>query len=269
MIPQPPAIVTSIPETPMARIPGGVLNGKTIKPFEMDKTLVTVAQFRAFVKATSYVTEIEIAGTSENRTLDTWDHVEVPGASWRYPEGPKKSAARPDEPVVQVTYNDAVAYADWAGKRLPTAVEFEWAQRGGLVGKLYPWGDEEMPGGKPMANYWHGPMILGKPKPENLVDPYIKIAPVAKFPPNGYGLYDMGGNAWEITSSPMGKGSVALLGGSWRCSMPNKFVEACMGFSCGTRQPLRIADKKFYGAAGDNVGFRCVRDILSATIVGR
>ena len=270
MISQPPAVVqTQSAETPMVRIPGGTLDGKTIRAFQMDRTHVTVAQFRAFVKATRYVTEVEQAGGSEIRSLDTWDHIDVRGASWRFPEGPSKPAARPDEPVVQITYADAIAYASWAGKRLPTAVEFEWAQRGGLAGKTYTWGDEELPGGKPMANYWHGPMITGKPKPENLLDPYIKLAPVGKFPANGYGLYDMAGNAWELTSSPMEKGFVALLGGSWRCSMPNPYVECCMGFACGTRQAIRIGDRRFFGAAGDNVGFRCVRDILVATITPR
>jgi formylglycine-generating enzyme required for sulfatase activity len=251
----------------MVRIPAGVLHGKTIKAFYMDKTHVTVAQFREFVKATGYVTEAERAGMAETRSLATWEHVPSPGASWRFPEGRKRPAARDDEPVVQVSYADARAYAAWRGVRLPTAIEFEWAQRGGLVGKLYAWGDEEMPDGKPMANYWHGPLITGKPRPENLIDPYLKVAPVGKFPPNGYGLLDMSGNAWQITSTKMGQDHVAVMGGSWRCATTDKFVECCLGFMNGIRQPLPIGTRKLYGAVGDNVGFRCVKDILVARVV--
>lgn len=250
----------------MVRIPGGTLHGKKIAPFEMDKTHVTVAQFRAFVKATGYVTDAERLGAGETRSLATWDHVETRGASWRFPEGPKRPQARDNEPVVQVSFADAQEYAEWRGARLPTAVEFEWAQRGGLKDKLYAWGNDEKPGGKLMANYWHGPLITGKPRPENLEDPYIKLAPVASFPANGYGLYDMSGNAWEMTSTKMGEGNVAVLGGSWRCATSDKYVECCLGFMNGIRQPFPIPTKKLNGATGDNVGFRCVKDVLELKV---
>ncbi len=253
----------------MARIPGGTLHGKTIPAFYMDKTHVTVAQFRAFVKATGYVTEAERAGAGEIRSLATWEHIEVRGASWRFPEGRKKPAARPTDPVVQVSFADAQAYASWRGTRLPTAIEFEWAQRGGLKDRLYAWGDDELPEGKPMANYWHGPLIVGKPRPENLVDPYLKLAPVGSFPPNGYGLFDMSGNAWEMTSTKMGAGNVAVMGGSWRCATSDKFVECCLGFMNGIKQPLPISTRNEFGATGDNVGFRCVQDIVVAKVISR
>jgi formylglycine-generating enzyme len=253
----------------MVRIPGGTLQGKRIAPFYIDKTHVTVAQFRQFVKATRYITDAERLGAGEIRSLATWEHIEVRGATWRFPEGRRKPAARDNDPVVQVSYSDARAYAMWRGARLPTAIEFEWAQRGGLEGKLYAWGDEERPAGKVMANYWHGPLITGKPRPENLDDPYLKLSPVGSFPPNGYGLYDMSGNAWQITSTKMGEGNVAVLGGSWRCATSDKYVECCLGFMNGIKQPLPIPTGKLFGATGDNVGFRCVRNIIVAEVSPR
>ena len=181
----PPAIAAA--ETPMVRVPGGQLSGKVIKPFYMDKTHVTVGQFRAFVRASGYVTEMERLGAADVRSLETWGDATVKGACWHHPEGPERPAAPSDVPVVMVTYADALAYAEWSGKRLPTAAEYEWAMRGGLIGKTFAWGDEELPGGRPMANYWHGPTLQaalkGRPLPENLIDPYLRLAPVGKFRP--------------------------------------------------------------------------------------
>src|SRR3954447_21998914 len=189
--------------------------------FWMDTTEVTNAQFAAFVEATGYVTiadrtpraedypgappENLVAGAvvfsppSHPVSLD--DHFQwwsyVKHANWRHPEGPESSlAGREQYPVVQVAYDDAVAFAAWAGKRLPTEAEWEFAARGGLSGKLYPWGDEFTPGGHWMANTFQGHF----PDKDTGEDGHEGIEPVAQFPPNGYGLYDVAGNVWEWMS---------------------------------------------------------------------
>ena len=121
----------------------------------------------------------------------------APGASWRHPEGPGTDIkGRDNEPVVQVSWDDAVAYAKWAGKRLPTEAEWEYASRGGLDGKRFPWGDEFRPGGKYMANTFQGHF----PDVSTPEDGYARRSPVKSFPANGYGLYDMAGNVWQWTS---------------------------------------------------------------------
>ena len=118
----------------------------------------------------------------------------TPGASWQHPEGPASDLkGREHHPVVQVSWDDAVAYAKWAGKRLPSEAEWEFAARGGLEGKRYVWGDEFRPGGKIMANTWQGQF----PNENTKEDGFERTSPVKSFPPNGYGLYDMTGNVWE------------------------------------------------------------------------
>jgi formylglycine-generating enzyme required for sulfatase activity len=120
----------------------------------------------------------------------TW----TPGASWKQPEGPGSSLwAREDDPVVHVAYEDAEAFARWAGKSLPTEAEWERAARGGLDGAAYVWGDEPEAPGQRLANYWHGDF------PWRADAGYGRRTPVGAFPPNGYGLYDMAGNVWEWT----------------------------------------------------------------------
>lgn len=123
----------------------------------------------------------------------------VPGACWNRPEGPGSSVDdRLDHPVVHVTLEDALSYARWAGKDLPTETEWELAARGGLEGAVFVWGDEERPGGRIMANTWQGEF----PWQNLLTDGFFRTSPVGSFPPNGYGLYDMAGNVWEWTSDP-------------------------------------------------------------------
>jgi len=189
--------------------------------FWMDATEVTNAQFATFVEATKYVTVAErvpraedfpgappenlVAGSVKfsppsgpvplNNHFQWWSYAK--GASWRHPEGPESSITGRDRyPVVQIAYEDAVAYANWAGKRLPTEAEWEFAARGGLSLKLYPWGDEFMPAGRPMANSYQGHF----PDRDSGDDGYRGIGPVAQFPANGYGLYDVAGNVWEWVS---------------------------------------------------------------------
>ena len=119
------------------------------------------------------------------------------GASWQHPEGPGSDIiGRENHPVVQVSWDDAVAYAKWAGKRLPTEAEWEFAAKGGLEGKRYAWGDELKSGSKYLANTWTGEF----PYKNTAEDGFIETAPVRSFPPNGYGLYDMGGNVWNWVS---------------------------------------------------------------------
>jgi formylglycine-generating enzyme len=121
----------------------------------------------------------------------------TPGTFWRRPLGPHSSITDlMDHPVVHVAYEDAEAYALWAGKQLPTEAEWEYASRGGLDGAIFTWGDEMMPGGKAMANTWQGEF----PWQNLLLDGYERTSPVGSFPPNGYGLYDMAGNVWEWTN---------------------------------------------------------------------
>ena len=187
----------------------------------MDKTEVTNEQFARFVKATGYVTVAErkprpedypgaplenlVAGSVvftppvqpvklDNR-FQWWSYLH--GANWRHPEGPASDIRnRMNHPVVHIAYDDAVAYCKWAGKRLPTEAEFEFASRGGLDRKRYDWGDEFMPGGKYMANTFQGHF----PDTNTGADGFKATAPVGSFPANGYGLSDMAGNVWEWTS---------------------------------------------------------------------
>jgi formylglycine-generating enzyme required for sulfatase activity len=189
--------------------------------FWMDTSEVTNEQFAKFVEATRYVTIAERTPRAEdfpgappenlvagavvfsppdhpvplNDHFLWWSYVK--GANWRHPSGPESGlAGRERYPVVQIAYADAEAYATWAGERLPTEAEWEFAARGGLTGKMYPWGDEFMPEAKVMANTFQGHF----PDEDTRQDGYRGIGPVAQFPPNGYGLYDVAGNVWEWVS---------------------------------------------------------------------
>jgi sulfatase modifying factor 1 len=193
----------------------------SVSGFWMDEHAVTAAEFRRFVKATGYMTvaerapdpaqypgampEILVPGSlvfdqpdgpvSLNDPRNWWSW--VPGAQWRHPEGPGSTLhGRDRHPVTQVAYEDAAAYAAWAGKALPSEAEWERAARGGLEGAIYSWGDDLQPDGRVMANTWQGRFPW-----ENLMtDGYLRTAPVRRFPPNGYGLFEMTGNVWEWTA---------------------------------------------------------------------
>lgn len=188
----------------------------------VDEHPVTNAQFRRFVKDTGHVTVAERApepadfpgadpadlvpgsqvfvGTPGPVPLDDWTRwwAWIPGADWRHPEGPGSTLdGRERHPVVHIGYEDALAYAQWSNKSLPTEAEWEHAARGGLHQATYPWGDDFTPGGKIMANTWQGRFPH-----ENLARPGSdRTSPVKRFPPNTYGLYDVAGNVWEWTRS--------------------------------------------------------------------
>ena len=197
-----------------------------VDAFFMDKHPVSNAEFAAFVEATGYRTVAErpldweemrkqvppgtprpppealapgslvfrpTPGPVDLRRMDLWWHW-VPGASWRHPEGPGSGIEdRMDHPVVHVAWEDAFAYAEWAGKRLPTEAEWEFAARGGLEGARFAWGNDARPDGNIMLNRWHGDFPYRNTKE----DGFAGTSPVGSFPANGYGLFDMGGNVWN------------------------------------------------------------------------
>ncbi len=263
--------------------------------FWIDRTEVTNAQFRRFVEATGYVTVAEqtpdarefpgadpanlVAGSVVfappdhpvplDNHLVWWRY--VPGANWRHPEGPESTIeGRDDHPVVHVCWEDAVAYARWAGKRLPTEAEWEFAARGGLERKAYVWGDDLSPDGRTMLNNWQGRFPI-----ENTQDDgYRTTAPVGHYPPNGFGLVDMAGNVWEwcadwyrndtYATSPRenprgpstsfdplepGVPKKVQRGGSYLCS--DQYCVRYMPGSRGKGEPR---------SGSSHVGFRCVQE---------
>lgn len=230
--------------------------------FLMDEHEVTVAEFADFVKATNYRTEAEKFGWSGVFDFNSGEWRRVDGADWQHPEG-LGITAKPNEPVCQISWNDATEYAKWAGKRLPTEAEFEYAARGGLVGKEYAWGDELKPNGKPQANWWQGNF----PDKNTVEDGFSSRAPVKSFAANGYGLYDMTGNVWEWNAdwydddyynrspkvSPKGAESgqeKVIRGGSFLCA-----ENFCSNYRVAGRSHATP------DSGLNNLGFRCARDV--------
>lgn len=217
-----------------------------VDAFYIDPTPVTNAAFAAFVAATGYVTEAErapdpadypgldpamakagslvfekTAGPVDMDDFSQWWRFRF-GADWRHPLGADSTLdGLQDHPVVHVSYRDAETYAAWAGKRLPTEAEWEFAARGGLADADYAWGDELAPGGAMLANYWQGLF----PFANQMLDGYERTSPVRHYPANGYGLFDMIGNVWEWTSDwyAMPQGARPAAGGKSRncCAIPN------------------------------------------------
>lgn len=279
----------------------------SVSGFWMDETEVTNAQFAAFVKATGYVTTAEKdvdweeikkqvpAGTPKpsaealkaaslvfkptDHQVDLqdfsawWDWKQ--GANWKHPQGPQSNIkGKENYPVVHVCWDDAIAYCKWAGKRLPTEAEYEYASRGGLQNNLYPWGNAPLSETKPQCNYWQGEF----PVTNDLNDKFYFSAPVKSFNPNGYGLYDIAGNVWEWCSDlynadyyemvnntqgivdPQGPtksydpeeptaSKRVTRGGSFLCN------EAyCSGYRCARRM------KSTPDSGLEHLGFRCVQD---------
>jgi len=279
-----------------------------VKPFWIDETEVTNDQFAAFVKETGYVTYAERDAKKEDFPEEAWPNLPPlpfkqgcvvfspppafdgdvnapesvlawwrwdPDANWRQPTGQGSSIeGKGDHPVVCVSHEDAVAYANWAGKRLPTEAEWEFAARGGLSGKMYAWGDELKPDDKWMANTFQGDF----PDKDSAADGFASSAPVKSYPSNGYGLHDMAGNVWEICSdfydpgyptccsgdNPKGpeiwvnrdsgkRGDGAAhhvtKGGSFLCH-----ISYCMRYRPAARHSTED------GSPANHTGFRCVRD---------
>uniref|UniRef100_A0AAX7UI10 Sulfatase modifying factor 1 n=1 Tax=Astatotilapia calliptera TaxID=8154 RepID=A0AAX7UI10_ASTCA len=246
-----------------------------VDSFNIDIHEVTNQQFQSFVLATGYVTEAEKFGdsfvfegllsepvksqvTQAVAAAPWW--LPVKGASWRHPEGPDSNITdRLHHPVLHVSWIDAVAYCSWANKRLPTEAEWEYACRGGLKDRLYPWGNKLNPKGQHFANLWQGDF----PTHNSGEDGYIKTSPVMSFPPNAFGLYDMVGNAWEWTADwwtvhhttdpqrnpmgpPSGKDKVKK-GGSYMCHR-----SYCYRYRCAARS------QNTPDSSASNLGFRCV-----------
>ena len=267
----------------------------SVNAFWMDEHEVTNAEFEKFVNATNYVTVAErkldpkdypgvpaeslVPGSAvftppgKNVPLDDplqwWKY--IPGTSWRHPLGPESNiTGHENDPVVHVAYEDAIAYAKWAGKRLPTEAEWEYAAQGNKPGLKYYWGNELKPGGKWMANIYQGDF----PARNTGDDGFIGIAPVRSYPPNGYGLYDMDGNVWEWCSDfyrpdYYAKSPVNNSKGppdSYDPDEPNmvKRVQRGGSFLCSDQYCIRYRPgsrgKGEVTSGSNNLGFRCVKD---------
>ena len=243
----------------------GPIHDVTLDSFYLDTHEVTVAQFEKFVAAKKFKTDAEKFGWSGVFDTKKGEWTKVDGTDWRHPTGPQ-STAKPNEPVVHISIADAQAYAKWAGKRLPTEAEFEYASRGGLAHKKYAWGDELYPNHKPAANTWQGAF----PDKDEATDGFAGVAPVMSFPPNGYGLYDLTGNVWEWCSDwfapdyyqhapakhPTGPATGpptsperVIRGGSWMCS-----ENYCVGYRVAARNHTAP------DSGLNNLGFRCAKD---------
>uniref|UniRef100_A0A8B9C8W3 Formylglycine-generating enzyme n=1 Tax=Anser brachyrhynchus TaxID=132585 RepID=A0A8B9C8W3_9AVES len=281
---------------PMVAIPGGEFTMGTDEPeirqdgewparrvrvngFYMDRHEVSNEEFERFVNATGYLTEAEKFGDSFvfegmlSEEVKSEIHqavaaapwwLPVKGANWKHPEGPDSNIiSRMDHPVLHVSWNDAVAFCTWAGKRLPTEAEWEYSCRGGLENRLFPWGNKLQPKGQHYANIWQGVF----PSNNTAEDGYKGTAPVTAFPPNGYGLYNIVGNAWEWTSdwwavhhsaeeahNPKGPASgtdKVKKGGSYMCHK-----SYCYRYRCAARS------QNTPDSSASNLGFRCAADAL-------
>lgn len=281
-------------QSPMIELPGGTFLMGTdaidgfpqdgegpVRPvlldaFALDQYPITNDLFRIFIEATGYRTEAERFGWS----FVFWSHIpsarfrelvqdtveaapwwcKVRGAKWDVPEGPGSDiSVRGDHPVVHVSWHDCAAFAQWSGKRLPTEAEWEYAARGGLEQKLYPWGDKLRQNGKHLCNIWQGEF----PKNDTADDGYAGTCPVDAFPPNGFNLYSMTGNVWEWcadwfdatfhrtadqnnpTGPPVGTGRV-MKGGSFLCHK-----------SYCNRYRVAARTSNTPDSSASNIGFRC------------
>ncbi len=288
---------------PMVWIPGGLfvigsdrhypeeapVRESVVAGFWMDRYPVTNAEFARFVAATGHVTLAERVPRAEDYPdalpgmlqagslvfarptalngpvdwLDWWRL--VPGADWRHPEGPGSCwQDLPAHLVVHVAHADALAYAAWIEKALPTEAEWEFAARGGLEGATYAWGEALMPGGEHRANLWQGRF----PAENTAQDGFVGTSPVTAFPPNGYGLHDIIGNVWEWTADCYREGHAASTGGG--CSVPREPAaefprkvlkggsHLCAPNHCQRYRPAARQGQTIDSSAG-HIGFRCVR----------
>ncbi|WP_425509012.1 formylglycine-generating enzyme family protein [Virgibacillus doumboii] len=253
----------------------GPVKEVTVQPFYIDPCTVTNKQFEEFSSQTGYTTDAEKFGwsfvfyslVSEQSKKNVAQVVRdtpwwwaVKGASWKHPEGPDSTIKdRMDHPVVHVSWNDAKAFCEWSGKRLLTESEWEFAARGGLVGKRFPWGDNLHPKGEFMCNIWQGDF----PKHNSAKDGYLSTAPAKSFPANNYGLYNVSGNVWEWCADwfsthskgeennfedPLGETKV-IKGGSYLCH-----VSYCNRYRVAARS------SNTPDSSTGHMGFRCAAD---------
>jgi formylglycine-generating enzyme required for sulfatase activity len=256
----------------------GPVRPVSLSPFDIDIYPVTNEDFAAFVSATNYRTEAEVFGWSfvfwshipqerfEDLVEDTVAHTpwwcKVPGASWKHPEGPHSCVQHSKKhPVVHVSWNDASAYAAWAAKSLPTEAQWEYAARGGLVQKLYPWGDELTPEGKHLCNIWQGQF----PLEDTAEDGHAGTCPVDSFPPNDYGIYSATGNVWEwcsdwfhtaFTSGPALQDPSGPITGEAKVMKGGSFL--CHASYCN-RYRVAARTSNTPDSSASNIGFRCTR----------
>ncbi|WP_121616486.1 formylglycine-generating enzyme family protein [Virgibacillus halodenitrificans] len=249
----------------------GPIRKVNVKPFYIDKTSVSNREFTQFIDETGYKTDAEKYGWSfvfykflseeqqrkfqQPQGTPWWFAVEK--AYWYQPVGEGSGVEdRMEHPVIHVSWNDAKAFCDWAGKRLPTEKEWEFAARGGLEQKKYVWGDELHPNGEHYCNIWQGDF----PRTNTEEDGYLGTAPVESFPPNGYGLYNMAGNVWEWCSNWFDKSlnlspkvdpqaPKAMRGGSYLCH-----------YSYCNRYRVAARSSNTMDSSTGNLGFRCARD---------
>jgi len=255
----------------------GPVRPVSLSPFSIDQYPVTNRDFAAFVSATNYRTESEIYEWSfvfwAQLPPDRLDELvedtvaaapwwcKVPGASWQHPEGPGSHIYdRLNHPVVHVSWNDAAAYAAWAGKSLPTEAQWEYAARGGLEQRLYPWGDELTPNGQHLCNIWQGEF----PRINTAEDGFSAICPVDAFPPNALGLYSITGNVWEwcsdwfhtaFTATPTHHDPVGPPNGGTKVVKGGSFL--CHASYCN-RYRVAARTSNTPDSAASNIGFRCV-----------
>ena len=242
----------------------------------IDACAVSNAQFSEFADSTGFTTEAErfqwsfvfasllpddFPPTQAAAQAPWWRKVE--GADWRHPEGRHSSLdGRLDHPVVHVSWNDALAYCSWAGKRLPTEAEWEFAARGGLAQQVFPWGDELEPNGEHMMNVWQGDF----PTANTVADGYVGTCPVDTFPMNGFGLYNTTGSVWEWTadwfhpSFRAGDSSIDPKGPPHGTSKVQKGGSYLCHHSYCRRYRVAARNASTPDSSTGNAGFRCVRD---------